>query len=306
MLLQRAANFCGAYTTLMTPFKENGDIDEGVLRKLVEFQIANGAERLCPNGVTGETAALTDDEKIKIVEIVVESADGRALIVPDMGTECLKRTIELAKAAEKIGVDAVLAFTPYLDPPTKEGHYQYFVTLADQLSVPLLMHNLPSRTTIDLPPETTTKLADHPNIVGIKEGNQDVVRMRHMISLVKDKDFVVLCGNDSLALVSMLLGGHGHISVSANVIPKQCIEITKAALAGDFLRAREIYLQYADFFKGIYIATNPIALKEAFNMLHFNVGGPRLPLTRLNSEQIKELKSTLVKVGLLETALVVS
>ncbi|MFG3055225.1 4-hydroxy-tetrahydrodipicolinate synthase [Kitasatospora sp. NPDC048239] len=299
MLSESTRRFTGAFTTLLTPFTSDGELDEPTLRRLVDFQIDNGVTRLAPNGVTGEAAALTDREKVRITEIVVEQSAGRALVVPDMGTESLARTLELAKEAERIGADAVLAFTPYLDPPTERGLVAYYGIVADALSVPLLMHNLPGRTTVDIAPESVSELARHPNIVGIKEGNQDLVRLRRVLHLVRDADFAVLSGNDFTALPTLLLGGHGHVSVAANVMPRQSRSIVEAALAGDFLTARDLYLKFAEFYRAVYFATNPIALKKAFSIAHFEVGDPRIPLTPLPADRIPELESIMKDCELL-------
>lgn len=293
MLSETTARFRGAHTTLMTPFDARGEVDEAVLRRIVDFQIASGAIRLCPNGVTGEAAALTDEEKLRITSIVVKQAAGRAMVIPDVGTECLRRTIDLARETQALGVDGLLAFTPFLDPPTDSGMVEYFTILADAVELPLLMHNLPARTTVDLKPHIAAQLADHPRIVGLKEGNQDVVRLRRLIHLLRDKDFVVLSGNDFTALVAMLFGGHGHVSVAANVIPRQSIAIVEAALRGDFVTASELYMKYAEFYRGIYLATNPIALKRAFSLAHFEVGDPRVPLTPLSAADEQELVATM-------------
>ncbi|AJR05307.1 putative dihydrodipicolinate synthase [Photobacterium gaetbulicola Gung47] len=299
MISNSTKRFIGAYTTIITPFDEKNNIDEVSLRKLVEFQISSGVKRICPNGVTGEAAALTDEEKIRVTEIVFDQSRGRAMVIPDIGTECLQRTIDLAQRVEKIGVEAVLAFTPYLDPPTTRGMKEYFLALADSISIPLMIHNLPGRTTIDISPQTVNELAEHPRIIGIKEGNQDMVRMGNLISLVKNKDFVVLSGNDFMALLTLLLGGHGHISVAANVIPRQSIAIVDAALNNDFVTARDLYTKYHDFFKGIYLSTNPIALKSAFSLIHFDVGNPRLPLTPLEESKEDELRHLLTQCELI-------
>lgn len=282
--------FVGAYTTLLTPFGPTGEIDEETLRRLIDFQLDSGVIRLCPTGVTGEAAALTDEEKLRIAAVCVEHVAGRASVIPDVGTECLSRTIKLAKGAEELGAEAVLAFTPYLDPPTDRGLVAYYQKVADSIGIPLLMHNLPGRTTVDISPDQIAELAAHPNIVGIKEGNQDVVRLRRVLHLVHDADFVVLSGNDFMALPLLLFGGHGHISVAANVMPRQSRSIVEAALANDFVTARDLYLKFAEFYRGIYLATNPIALKKAFSLAHFNVGNPRLPLTPLPEERISELE----------------
>jgi 4-hydroxy-tetrahydrodipicolinate synthase len=299
MISNENRRFVGAYTTLLTPFQPSGALDEEALRRLIDFQIGNGVTRLCPNGVTGEAAALTDEEKLRITEICVEQAAGRALVIPDMGTECLTRTVELAKAAEALGADAVLAFTPYLDPPTERGLVAYFHKVADSVGVPLMMHNLPGRTTVDTSPDQIAELASHPNIVGMKEGNQDIVRLRRVLHLVRDADFVVLSGNDFTALPTLLLGGHGHVSVAANVMPRQSRSIVEAALAGDFVTARDLYLKFAEFYRGIYFATNPIALKKAFSLAHFDVGDPRLPLTPLPEDRVGELETIMKTCELL-------
>lgn len=290
MLSTDTRRYVGAYTTLLTPFAVSGAVDEEALRHLVDFQIDNGVTRLCPNGVTGEAAALTDEEKLRITQICVEQAAGRAMVIPDIGTENLTRTLELAEEAEKLGADAVLAFTPYLDPPTERGLVAYFRRVADSVGIPLLMHNLPGRTTVDISPNQVVELANHPNIIGMKEGNQDIVRLRRVLHLVRDADFVVLAGNDFTALPALLLGGHGHISVAANVMPRQSRSIVEAALAGDFATARDLYLKFAEFYRGIYFATNPIALKKAFSLAHFEVGEPRLPLTPLPEDRFGELE----------------
>ncbi|MEW2140120.1 4-hydroxy-tetrahydrodipicolinate synthase [Streptomyces sp. NPDC005409] len=299
MLSTETRRYVGAYTTLLTPFDPSGALDEEALRRLVDFQIDNGVTRLCPNGVTGEAAALTDEEKLRITRICVDQAAGRAMVIPDIGTENLTRTLELAREAEKLGADAVLAFTPYLDPPTERGLVAYFRKVADSVRIPLMMHNLPGRTTVDISPNQVAELASHPNIIGMKEGNQDIVRLRRVLHLVRDADFVVLAGNDFTALPALLLGGHGHISVAANVMPRQSRSIVEAALAGDFATARDLYLKFAEFYRGIYFATNPIALKTAFSLAHFEVGDPRLPLTPLPQDRIGELETIMKDCELL-------
>jgi 4-hydroxy-tetrahydrodipicolinate synthase len=162
-----------------------------------------------------------------------------------------------------------------------------------------MMHNLPGRTTVDTSPGQIAELAAHPNIVGLKEGNQDIVRLRRVLHMVRDADFVVLSGNDFTALPAMLLGGHGHISVAANVMPRQSRSIVQAALAGDFATARDLYLKFAEFYRAIYFATNPIALKKAFSLAHFDVGDPRLPLTPLPEDRAAELAAIMKTCELL-------
>ncbi|SFC19198.1 4-hydroxy-tetrahydrodipicolinate synthase [Pragia fontium] len=289
----------GIFTTLITPFNAKGDICEKTLKKLVDFQINHGITKLCPNGVTGETAALTDEEKIKIVDITHRYADGRAMIIPDMGTECLARTKSLISEAEKIGVSAVLAFTPYLDPPTKAGIEAYFLNIAEDSNIPLLIHNLPDRTTVDISIDSISVLAKHPHIAGMKEGNQSIRRFGELLEVTKNQDFVVLSGNDFSALPAMLLGAHGHISVAANIIPRIMASIATAAINNnDFVTARELYKKYHPLFRAMYLSTNPIAVKEIFKRCHFDCGPTRLPLTALEIDKFETLNMLIKKTEL--------
>lgn len=299
MISSENQRFVGMSTTLLTPFDAAGEVDEAALRRLVDFQISSGVTRLCPTGVTGEAASLLDSERLRILEVVLDQAGDRALVLPDMGTEGLAHTLSLTKQAQAMGAHGVIVFTPYLDPPTDEGMIRYFNTVAESLSVPILMHNLPNRTTVDISPEVVAVLAEHPNIAGMKEGNQDVVRLRRVLHLVRDLDFVVLSGNDFLALPALLFGAHGHISVAGNVIPCQVSAIVEAALRGDFVTARDLYLKYAEFYRGVYFATNPIALKAAFRLAHFDVGDPRVPLSPLSEQKTKELEAVMQSLGIL-------
>lgn len=278
-------NLAGTYTTIITPFDENNKICEKTLKKIIDFQISNGIRKICPNGVTGETAALTDEEKIKIAEICFKYSEGRAIVIPDMGTENLSRTKLLFEEAKRIGIKTVLAFTPYLDPPTKLGMEKYFLELADNCNIPFMIHNLPGRTTVDISIDSVIKLAKHPNIVGMKEGNKNIIRFGELIEATRKLDFVVLSGNDFTALPAMLLGADGHISVAANIIPRQISTIVDSALNGDFVTARDIYAKYHPLFRAMYLSTNPIAVKEIISRCHFECGKPRLPLTELDSDK---------------------
>lgn len=288
----------GAYVTLITPFKENGDIDEECLKKLVNFQIDNGIRGICPTGVTGETAALTDEEKIKVSEIVIKETNGRVQVIPDIGTECYKRTLKLAKECEKMGAETVIMFTPYLDIPTQEGLYIYFSDMADSLNIPLLLHNVPGRTNVDMLPGLIARLADHGNIIGIKDGNTTLEHVSETLFLTRGKDFSVLTGKDTLGYPLLRLGGHGHISVAANLIPDKIVKIIEHSAKGNFDEALKIYASFYEFFKHLYIETNPIPMKTAMNEILFPVGKPRIPLTPISEVGYKNLMRALQKVGL--------
>lgn len=285
----------GAYVTLITPFMENGDIDTACIRKLVSFQIENGVRGICPMGVTGETAALTDDEKLKVIELVVQEVNGRVQVIPDVGTECYTRTLRLAKECEKMGVDAIIVFTPYLDLPTVPGLYKYYHDIADSLNTPMLLHNVPGRTNVDMSPELISRLADHQNIIGIKDGNTNLEHVSETVMLTKGKDFSVLTGKDTLGYPLLRLGGHGHISVAANLIPDKIVKIIEYSGQGNFEAAQDIYNTYYDVFRFLYVETNPIPVKYAMNKVLFNVGTPRIPLTPMSKENAAKFDEVLEK-----------
>jgi len=294
----KADSLRGAYVTIITPFDDDGNIDDEILRKLVEFQIESGIKGICPTGVTGETACLTDEEKIRVTEIVIDAVDGRVQVMPDIGTECYKRTLGLAKQCEQLGADAIIMFNPYLDIPTEEGLYRYCFNIAEELNIPLIMHNVPGRTNVDMDPELIAKLADHDNIIGVKDGNTELEHVIQTLFLTKDKDFSVLTGKDTLGYPLIKLGGAGHISVAANLIPKQIVEIVNFSLDGDYESALKIYQKYYELFKNLYIKTNPIPIKAAINKILFPVGDPQIPLTPLSGEDYEKFIKILNKVGL--------
>lgn len=290
----------GAYVTLITPFDEEGNIDEACLRKLVNFQIENGIRGICPMGVTGETAALTDEEKMKVISIVADEVNGRVQVIPDVGTECFTRTLALAKRCETLNVEAIIILAPYLDTPTEEGLYQYFYQMAENLTTPILLHNVPGRTGVNISPEIIARLADHPNIIGIKDGNTTVEHVMEVLRLTKGKDFSVLTGKDTLGYPLLKLGGHGQISVAANLLPNVIVDIINSSQQGDFEKAYELYDKYYILFKNLYIQTNPIAVKYFMKQILFDVGEPRIPLTPLDEKNAGNLNAILKQVGLKE------
>jgi 4-hydroxy-tetrahydrodipicolinate synthase len=242
---------------------------------------------------------LTDDEKLKVIEIVAQEVNGRVQVIPDVGTECYSRTLKLAKECEKMGVDAIILFTPYLDIPTVPGLYKYYNDIADSLNKPILLHNVPGRTNVDMSPELISKLADHPNIIGIKDGNTSLEHVSETIMLTKEKDFSVLTGKDTLGYPLLRLGGHGHISVAANLIPDKIVKIIEYSSKGNFEEAQKIYDKYYSIFKLLYVETNPIPVKYAMNKILFEVGIPRIPLTPLSENNALRFEEQLKKVGLM-------
>lgn len=283
-MTKRKVEFRGAYTTLITPFSDDGSLDEERLRALVARQINAGVNGICPTGVTGETAALTDEEKVRVWEVVQEAIGGATQHIPDIGTECLTRTLALAKRAQACEVDAVICLTPYLDLPTEQGMFEYFTQIASAINIPLILHNVPGRTNVNMSPGLIARLADHPNIIGIKDGNTMIEHLQEVLLLTRSKAFTVLTGKDTVGYPLMRLGGHGHVSVAANLIPNVIVDIVRLAAEKNYNAAEERFRKYFNFFRHQYTETNPIPTKFCMNQAGLKVGKPRLPLTPLSEK----------------------
>ncbi|MDD5696189.1 MAG: dihydrodipicolinate synthase family protein, partial [Bacteroidales bacterium] len=222
----------GAYTLLITPFKKDYSLDEEALRRLVRMQVESDIDGIAPLGVTGENTLMTNDEVKRLVEIVVEEAKGRKLILPDICLAGTKESIDRAKMFADLGADYVVAFTPYMVLPTAAGLITYYEKLADASPVPLIMHSSKGRTGVELAPETTAYLAKHPNIVGIKDGKKELDHLAKIIYLTRNEDFLVFTGKDTTAYPLVAFGGAGSFTVSGNVIPDVMGKMIHFALEG--------------------------------------------------------------------------
>jgi 4-hydroxy-tetrahydrodipicolinate synthase len=292
--------FYGSVVALITPFKD-GKLDRQGLKRLIEFHIENGTDAIVVAGTTGESPTLTYEEHELLIELAVEYANKRIPIIAGTGANSTHEAITLTKFAEKVGADASLQIVPYYNKPTQEGIYQHFKAITEETSIPLILYNIPSRTGVDMLPETFARLyGDFSNIIGIKEATGNVARVSETIYLINE-DVLILSGDDALTLPMMVVGAKGVISVANNIIPKEISQMCKLVLEGKFEEAKKIHNQYWDLFKVLFIETNPIPVKTtAYLMGLIESLELRLPLytmSKSNEEKLKEIlrKHSLIK-----------
>lgn len=283
----------GAYTALITPFK-NGKVNYEKLGELIEFQITNEIDGIVICGTTGESVTLTDKEKKKVIKYTVETVNGRVPVIAGTGSNDTKHAIELSKYAERIGADGLLIVTPYYNKTTQKGLIEHYTAIADNVTIPVIIYNVPSRTGLNILPDTVAKLSEHENIIGIKEASNNFSQILELISKVPSS-FSVISGNDDTIVPLLSLGGTGVISVLSNVFPKDVHTMCEAYMNGDVKYARDLQLKYAKFIKLLFKEVNPMPVKDALNILGFDVGSCRLPLTTVLEDTHELLKSELLK-----------
>jgi 4-hydroxy-tetrahydrodipicolinate synthase len=266
----------GVFTALVTPFRD-GALDEATFVKLVERQIAGGVHGLVPVGTTGETATLSHEEHNRVVELAVKTAAGRVPVIAGAGSNSTSEAIELARHAKAIGADAVLAVTGYYNRPSQEGIYRHFAAMDAAVDIPIIVYNVPSRTIVDLSNELIERLAKLPHIVGIKDATGDLARPS-LQRLACGDDWVLLSGDDPSALGYMAHGGHGCISVTANVAPEACAAFFNACLAGDWETARDWQARLIRLHKGLFLDASPSPTKFALAALGLCSDETRLPI----------------------------
>jgi 4-hydroxy-tetrahydrodipicolinate synthase len=292
--------FQGSLVAMVTPFHD-GRVDEAKLRELVEFHVANGTDGLVPCGTTGESPTLTPEEHKRVIEIVVQQARGRIPVVAGTGSNSTAEAIELTRHAAHAGAAGALLVTPYYNKPTQQGLFEHFRTIAQAVpDLPLIVYNIQGRTSVNVETETMARLAQIPNIVGVKEASGSLDQMTAVI-LACGPDFTVLSGDDNLTLPLMSVGGRGVISVIANLVPRETAEMTHAALAGDWKQARELHLRLFPLSRAVFIETNPIPVKEALAMMG-RLAEPefRLPMCRMAEANRPRLKAVLSSLGLVK------
>ncbi len=290
----------GAYTLMITPMKKDGSLDEEGLKILVERQIAAGIHGIAPLGVTGENTLLTDKEELKVLEIIVKTANRKCKVVPDTCSSSLWRAKEKVKAFSDLGADYISVFSPYFVLPKNDGIILFYEQLADASPVPILLHNSKDRTGVEIEPTISALLAKHPNIAGIKDGNKGLDHLAKLISLTKDDDFCVFTGKDTTAFPLISFGGAGSFTVAGNIIPEVMKRMIELALAGNFKEAEKIHFEYYPIFEALRWETNPMAAKMALNLMKYPAGGLRLPLTPLSTEKTLKLKELLIKKELIK------
>ncbi len=280
--------FSGAFTALVTPFR-NGEVDVEALENLVEFQIGQGIHGLVPCGTTGETPSMSEAEDRLVIGTVVRVANGRVPVIAGTGSNSTDMAIKYTKMAEEEGADGSLQVSPYYNKPTQEGLYRHFAAIAESTSLPIVLYNIPGRTSINISAETTARLAELPNIVGTKEATHSM-DMASDIRRLCGEDFDILSGDDSLTLPLMSLGGRGVISVAANVAPAVVSDMVNALLIGDFERGRELHYDLLPLCRALFIETNPIPVKTAASILGLCSDEMRLPMIPLAGENLDTLR----------------
>jgi len=291
--------FTGTGTALVTPFRNDGSLDETALRSLVKRQIDAGINFLVPCGTTGESPTLTHTEHLRVVEITLEIAKGKVPVLAGAGGYNTAEVTSLAKELQKLGADGILSVTPYYNKPTQEGLFQHFKAIASAINLPIILYSVQGRTGVNIEPATVLRLSQIENIVGIKEASGSISQMGAILNLVS-KDFLVLSGDDSLTLPLISLGGRGLISVASNEIPAEMTRLVQSALSGDFSEARRLHFQYLSLMDINFVESNPIPVKAALAEMGLLQPVWRLPLVSPKPENLARIRAVLESLNLLE------
>ncbi|MBI2903057.1 MAG: 4-hydroxy-tetrahydrodipicolinate synthase [Candidatus Methylomirabilis oxyfera] len=289
--------FQGSMVAVVTPFKD-GRVDEAKVRELVEFHIKSGTDVLVPCGTTGESPTLSHDEHRRVIELAIQTVNKRIPVVAGTGSNSTAEAIDLTRFAKNAGADGALVVLPYYNKPTQQGLIAHCRAIADAVELPLILYNIPGRTGINMLPETLAALADHPNIVGMKEATGNLEQMTHDIVLCGAK-LSFLSGDDTLTLPLMAVGGKGVISVVANIVPRDVADLTRAFLSSDWKRARELHLKLFPLCQAMFCETNPIPVKTAMALMGMINGELRLPLCPMSEANLNKLKGALRAYGLI-------
>jgi 4-hydroxy-tetrahydrodipicolinate synthase len=294
-----STTFSGSFVAMVTPFR-NGKVDEAKVRELVEMHVASGTDGVIPCGTTGESPALSHDEHRRLVELVVEAARKRITVIAGTGSNATSEAVELTKHAERAGANGALVVSPYYNKPTQEGLYRHFRAVADAVQIPIVVYNIASRTAVNIETATMARLArDCRNIVGVKEASGSLDQMAQVIAAC-GPDFTVLSGDDNLTLPLMAIGGHGVISVIANILPKETADMVRAALDGDWKRARELHYKLLPLARAAFLETNPIPIKEAMAMAGMLTAEFRLPMCPMGEANRETLRGILKPYALVK------
>ena len=288
--------FKGSITALVTPFKD-GEIDEKAFRDLIEFQIESGSDGLVPCGTTGESATLTHEEHNRVIELTIEAASGRVPVIAGTGPSSTAETIQLTKHAEASGASAALLITPYYNKPSQQGLYEHYKKISEEVSIPLLLYNVPGRTSVNMAPETIARLSEINNIVGIKEATGDLKQVSEVIEY-STEGFAVISGDDFTTVPMLAIGAVGVISVTANIVPAEMSEMVNGYLEGRTKEALALHYRLATLHRSMFIETNPVPVKTALAMMGRIEEEFRLPLVRMSEANRAVLLGALTTYGL--------
>jgi 4-hydroxy-tetrahydrodipicolinate synthase len=292
--------FTGVITALVTPLRGDA-VDEEALRRLVDEQIASGVDGLVPVGTTGESPTLTNEEHLRVIQLVVEATKKRVPVIAGTGSNSTRETIEMSAAARKVGADGLLLVTPYYNRPGQEHLYRHFKAVVEAVPLPSVLYNVPGRTACDLLPETIVRLAELPQVVGVKEATGSALRASQVLAQLgsKNDQVALLSGDDATAFPLFALGARGVISVVSNVAPKQMSAMWDAAAAGDWKKARELHYRLLPLGEGLFVEANPIPVKTAMAMMGRIADEIRPPLYPLAPQHRDKLRAQLQELGVL-------
>ena len=285
--------FNGCGTAIATPFTKEG-INFVEFKKLLEEQIKNDIDAIIVCGTTGEASTMTEDERKEIIKFTVEVVNKKTKVIAGTGSNSTKTAIEMSKFAESVGVDGILVVTPYYNKTTQKGLIEHYKAIANSVNIPLIMYNVPSRTGVNILPETCLELSKIENIVAIKEASGDISQVAKIASLCRD-NLAIYSGNDDQIVPILSLGGKGVISVLSNVMPKYVVDINKNFFEGKIKEATKMQLDVIDVINSLFCEVNPIPVKYALNLMGYNFGVPRLPLIELSEDNKKKMKEVLQK-----------
>ena len=290
--------FTGVGTALVTPFRRDGSLDEAAVKRLAGRQIEAGVHFLSPCGTTGEAPTLNHREKLRVVELVLEEARGRVPVLAGAGGYDTREVVELARDMERVGAQGVLSVTPYYNKPTPEGLYQHFKAIAESIGIPVVLYNVPTRTSINLDVRTTVRLSEIPNIVGIK-GPGDLVQMSEIIAAARE-DFIVLSGDDPVTVATMAIGGAGVVSVASNEAPAEMVQVVELCEKGDFAAARKLHHWLLPLLQVNFAESNPIPCKAALaamGLLEESYRLPMVPPTPATRDKVMSVLQQLKMLG---------
>jgi 4-hydroxy-tetrahydrodipicolinate synthase len=288
----------GSIVALVTPMHEDGSIDYAALRSLIDWHIAEGTDCIGVVGTTGESPTVTMEENREVIRVAVEHAKGRVPIMAGTGANSTAEAIELSRYAKEVGADCTLSVVPYYNKPSQEGIYQHYKAIAEAVDIPMMLYNVPGRTVADMLPETSLRCAQLPGVIGVKEATGNIERAAYLIKHAP-QGFSIYSGDDGTAIALMLLGGHGNVSVTANVAPRAMHELCKAALAGNVREATRIHMQLLGLHKQLFCEPSPAPAKWALSQLGRCKPDMRLPITPLTAAGQASVKQAMQEAGLL-------
>lgn len=290
--------FTGSGVAIVTPMFPDGSVNYDMLGQLIDFNLNNSTDAIIACGTTGESSTLSDEEHVKVIEYAVKKVNGRVPVIAGTGSNDTKYTVWLSQEAESAGADALLIVTPYYNKTSQAGLIKHYHYVADRVNKPIIVYNVPSRTGLDVKPETYLELSKHPNIAASKEANGNIAALAQTMALCGDQ-LDVYSGNDDQITSFMSLGAKGVISVLANVCPRQTHDICTHALSGNFVASSKLQFEMISLCNALFIDVNPIPVKAALNLMGYNVGECRMPLTIMSETNMAKLRKAMSAAGLI-------